>query len=78
MHTENHNRGIGKHLRDPLGRFRAAEVRHGDIENHHVRSGGGRLFDGLPSIRGLRDHREFWMAFQQQPKPPPYDVVIIR
>jgi hypothetical protein len=53
-------------------------MRHRDIENYHVWTGCGRLLDGRPSISSLRDHGEFGMALQKQPKAPAYHVVIIR
>jgi hypothetical protein len=62
---------------DPLGRFHAIEIGHGDVENGHVQRGRLCLLHSFAAVRSFRSDGEAGLCLKQQPKPSAHHNVVI-
>jgi hypothetical protein len=76
MDCEDQHLGLRTQFEHLLGRFDPIQLRHGHIENCHIRPQLLRHFHRLASVGGLRT-TAIAPALDQIPHPRPYDLMIV-
>src|SRR6266700_1038589 len=58
MHAKQDGFGVGRVMQDLPCSIQAVKNRHGDVQNHHIRTEALRQSDSVLSVLGLRVHVE--------------------